>query len=257
MFVPLVIMVLASILFSLWLLSLYLKNASIIDIFWGPGFAIVAWICIWQHNGKLSWGHWLLAWMVSVWALRLGIYLAWRNVGKGEDYRYRAMRKRIGPRFWWVSLGSVFALQGALMWLISQPIQVFILTDSKQHLSLFSWITMGIWLAGLYFETMGDISLARFKANPNNAGKVMDQGLWRYTRHPNYFGDFLAWWGLTGFTLSLGAPWWLVVSPLLMTLLLMRVSGVPLLEKALKSRRPGYADYIRKTSSFFPRPPKP
>ena len=189
--------------------------------------------------------------------MRLGAYLAWRNLGKGEDYRYRAMRERIGPKFWWVSLVSVFGLQAALMFVISTPIQAALAASAPAKLGVLGYLALACWAVGLAFESVGDLQLARFKADPQNAGKVMDRGLWRYTRHPNYFGDFLVWWGLYGVAVAIGAPWWTIFSPAIMTVLLTRVSGVPLLEASLTRKRAGYADYVRRTSSFFPRPPKP
>jgi steroid 5-alpha reductase family enzyme len=240
----------------LWLVSVGIRNVSIIDIFWGPGFAIVAWVIAAQRGLTLSGGQWLLLVLVSVWALRLGAYLAWRNLGKGEDYRYAAMRSRIGPRFWWVSLLSVFGLQGALIFVISLPVQAALLCAVPGALGPLGALGLSLWSIGLAFEAIGDAQLARFKADPASAGKVMDQGLWRFTRHPNYFGDFMIWWGLFGLSWSLGAPWWSVVSPLLMSYLLTRVSGVPMLEAAMTHRRVGYDEYVRRTSAFFPRRPK-
>lgn len=242
-------------LFTLWLVSVAVKDASIVDVFWGPGFALVAWTCAWTRDFQLDAGQWLLVALVTVWALRLGLYLGWRNLGKGEDRRYAAMREGVGEWFWLVSLGTVFGLQGVLMYVISTPIQTALLGPGG-GVGLLAMLGALVWLVGLVFEAVGDAQLARFKADPDNAGAVMDRGLWRYTRHPNYFGDFTVWWGLFLVAAGLGAPWWTVVAPVIMSILLMRVSGVPLLERSLKQRRPGYEDYVRRTSAFFPRPPK-
>lgn len=242
---------------SLWALSVALRDASIVDIFWGPGFALLAWVCARERGFELGSGQWLLVILVSVWALRLGGYLAWRNLGHGEDRRYQAMRARIGPRFWLISLGSVFGLQGVLMFMVSSPVQAALLTAGETALGPLAYAGLALWIVGFGFETVGDAQLARFKADPANAGAVMDRGLWGWTRHPNYFGDFMVWWGLFVIALSLGAPWWTLVSPVIMSVLLMRVSGVPMLERTIGERRPGYSEYVARTSSFFPRPPKP
>jgi len=240
---------------GLWIWSVALRNASIVDVFWGVGFALVA------ANG-FCWGHastaprsLLISAMVALWGLRLGAHLLLRNAGHGEDPRYVAMRRRWGARFWWVSFFTVFALQGAILWFVSLPIQV---VQAAPGGPLGGWDAVGVavWLVGLVFESVGDLQLARFKADPGNASSVMDRGLWRYTRHPNYFGDFCVWWGL--FIVALSAPLgpYTLASPALMAFLLLRVSGVPLLERGMSERRPGYADYIRRTSAFFPRPPR-
>ncbi len=250
-------LVLATVLFCLWLLSLAIRDASIVDIFWGPGFALVAWVCAYTQDFALSTGQWLLLVLVSLWAVRLGAYLAWRNLGHGEDRRYQAMRARAGRRFWSWSLYAVFGLQGTLLFIISSPVQTTLLTDSGAALGPLSWIGVALWAVGFVFESVGDAQLARFKADPANADQVMDRGLWGWTRHPNYFGNFMIWWGHFVIAISLGAPWWTLVAPVIMSILLMRVSGVPLLERGMAERRSKYADYIERTSAFFPRPPRP
>lgn len=251
-------LVLLACLVVLWLVATAIRDVSIIDVFWGPGFAIVGWTIALSRAGALTSGQWLLLALVTAWGLRLGAYLAWRNLGKGkgEDYRYAAMRSRIGPRFWWVSLLSVFGLQGVLIWVVALPLQAALLLDGSAQVGPVGVLGLASWAIGLTFEALGDAQLARFKADPANAGKVMDRGLWRFTRHPNYFGDFMVWWGLFGVAWSLGAPWWTALSPAIMSYLLMKVSGVPMLEAALGKRRAGYADYVRRTSAFFPRPPR-
>jgi steroid 5-alpha reductase family enzyme len=182
--------------------------------------------------------------------MRLSGYLAWRNVGKPEDFRYRAMRDRRPRAFPVLSLLTVFALQGVLMWIVALPLQ----TATGSGNTPVTLITIGflLWATGFIFESVGDWQLARFKSDPDNEGRVMDRGLWRYTRHPNYFGDFLVWWGFYFLALASGAPVWSIVGPLVMSLLLLRISGVTLLEKSLKRRRPGYAAYVARTSPFFP-----
>jgi len=245
----------------LWLGSLAVGNASIVDIFWGPVFALVTWaVFAWVGGHDLPAGgggrRLLLACLVSAWGLRLGGYLAYRNLGKGEDYRYVAMRQKAGGRFWIVSLFKVFLLQGFLLWVVSLPVQVGQLPSTPEGIGPLALAGAAVWAAGLFFEAVGDAQLARFKADPAHRGLVMDRGLWRYTRHPNYFGDFLVWWGLYLVALEGPGTWWTFVGPLLMSFLLIRVSGVAMLEKTIGTRRPGYAEYVRRTSAFFPLPPR-
>ncbi len=239
----------------LWGLSLLMRNASIIDCFWGLGFILVCTVGLRFHNPPTP-HQVLLAGMVFLWGARLSLYLTRRNWGQPEDYRYKAMRDHNGPSFAWKSLFTVFLLQGFLTWFISLPLQVAIAAESPVPWDGLALVGVVIFLAGLTFESIGDWELARFKAKPENQGKVMDQGLWRYTRHPNYFGDALVWWGL--YITALPAPYvtYTVLSPLVMTLLLMKVSGVPLLEKRMAETRPKYAEYARKTPAFFPWRPK-
>ncbi len=194
--------------------------------------------------------------LCALWGGRLGSYLLWRNWGAGEDYRYRAMRRRHGDRFGRVSLVTVFGLQGVLQWIVSLPLQVAILAPTQPGLGALDALGAGLVALGLGSEAIGDWQLARFKRDPANAGRVMDRGLWRYTRHPNYFGDSLVWWGL--YAIACGAPGGVLTlpGPALMTWLLLRVSGVALLERSLMARKPGYAEYAARTSAFLPWPPR-
>jgi steroid 5-alpha reductase family enzyme len=234
---------------GLWLISLPIKNSSIVDIFWGLGFVLVAWLSWWQASSSPRAE--LMVGLVSLWGVRLAGYLAWRNLGHGEDARYTAMRKRHGVAWAWRSLPIVFLLQGALVLVISAPVQLAV--SQGGALGPLDLVGAGLVVIGVAFETIGDLQLAAFKRA--HTGQVMDRGLWRYTRHPNYFGDAVTWWGLFVIALAAGG-WWTVFSPVLMTTLLLRVSGVTLLEKTLK-KRPGYDEYVRRTSVFFPWPPKP
>jgi steroid 5-alpha reductase family enzyme len=238
-----------------WVLSLVLRNASIVDIVWGLGFVVVAWVVAWRIEIGSDRQR-LIVVMTTVWGLRLAIYLFVRNHGKGEDFRYRAMRKKWGARFPLISLGTVFLFQGVMMWIVSLPVQLGQMRP-KTGIGVLSIIGVVVWLVGLMFEVVGDAQLARFKADPANAGKVMDQGLWRYTRHPNYFGDACVWWGIA--LVAAEAPFgrWGFIGAIVMTVLLRRVSGVTLLEKSLVKRRARYEDYVARTSPFIPRPPKP
>ena len=239
-----------------WLLSLVLRNASIVDIVWGLGFVVVGWVSFLTTDETGSRQTVLLV-LVTIWGARLGAYLLWRNAGKGEDFRYVKMRKHWGPRFPIISLATVFTLQGVLMYLGSLPVQYGMTIDPDHAVGPIGYLGELLWAVGMFFEAVGDWQLARFKADPANAGKIMDRGLWRYTRHPNYFGDFAVWWGIWLVVIDAGlAGWWTVIGPVVMTVLLVRVSGKGLLERNLKRRRPGYDEYIARTSGFFPWPPK-
>jgi steroid 5-alpha reductase family enzyme len=240
-----------TLMFLLWLLSLARKDASIVDSFWGVGFAAIAWVCFAITNGytprKL-----LITTLVTIWGLRLAIHIFRRNHGKGEDFRYRRMRARYKERFALVSLFTVFGLQGVLMWVISFPVQVAQISPAPDRLTWLDYLGVAVWVIGFLFEAVGDWQLMRFKADSNNRGKVMDRGLWAYTRHPNYFGDATLWWGLFLIALSTPGSLWTVISPLVMTVLLIKVSGVALLEKSLVKTKPQYGDYLRRTNAFFP-----
>lgn len=238
----------------LWLISIKIKNVSIVDLFWGFGFVVAAAVYFIFTEGfetrKI-----LLMTMVAIWGLRLSIYLAWRNIGKGEDFRYQKFRKDFGEdRYWWYSFFSVFLLQGLLMWFISVPLlgaQFY----TGNSLGILDFIGVAIWLIGFTFEAGGDIQLAKFKANQANKGKVLDTGFWHYTRHPNYFGDAAVWFGYALICLSAGS-YFPILGSLLMTALIIKVSGVALLEKTLNTSKPGYQEYVRKTSAFIPWFPK-
>lgn len=237
-----------------WVVSVLIKNASIVDIVWGLGFVAVSWVLSWRVDGD-SGRQTLLAVMVGVWGLRLGGYLAKRNIGHGEDFRYVLMRRRWGAKFPVVSLLTVFTLQGVLMWVVSLPVQ-FGSGDATPGVGPLAVIGIVVWVVGFAFEVIGDAQLARFKSDPANKGQVMDKGLWRYTRHPNYFGDALLWWGIGIVGAETGSGVIGLVGPVAMTVLLTRVSGVPMLEHSMAKRRPGYTEYVARTSAFIPRPPR-
>ena len=238
----------------LWLLSLRLRNAAIVDIFWGSGFGLLAWLYFALSAGFLP-RKLLVATLVTIWGVRLSVHIWRRNHGRPEDFRYRAWRVQWAGNFAWRSLLQVFMLQGALMWLISAPLLLAQTATAPAALGLLDGLGTLLWLAGFIFEAGGDWQLERFKANPDNAGRIMDSGLWRYTRHPNYFGDALLWWGLYLLAAANPTGVWALGSPLLMTVLLIRVSGVTLLEKSL-GQRPEYREYIARTPAFFPWRPK-
>jgi len=241
--------------FAIWLLSLIKGDASIVDVFWGLGFVVVAWLTFLQADGYLG-RKALITLLTTLWGLRLALYILVRNWGHGEDRRYRAWRAQYGPRFWWVSLFTVFGLQGLLLWIISLVLQVGQISAIPARLVIFDLLGVMIWTAGFIFEAVADWQLYRFKADPENKGKVMNKGLWAYTRHPNYFGETLVWWGLFLITLATPGSGWVVISPVLITFLLLKVSGVTLLEKTIVESRPEYEEYIKSTSSFIPWFPK-
>ncbi len=241
---------------ALWLLSLARRDASVVDLWWGPGLAWIGWAAAWLFPDGDPARRSLVLWLVSLWGLRLGAWLLWRSWGAGEDFRYRALRARAGRHFAWQSLGSVFLLQGLLQWVVSLPVQLALLRPAG-GLGPLDALGLGLFAVGMFFECVGDWQLARFKADPASAGRVMDRGLWRFTRHPNYFGDFLVWWGLYAIALPVPGGVFTAAGPLLLTFLLLRVSGVALLERDIGKRRPGYAEYARRTSAFLPRPPRP
>jgi steroid 5-alpha reductase family enzyme len=239
---------------SLWLISIPLRDVSIVDPAWGPAFVLAALACAVAGSGDSA-RRWLLFGLTAVWGLRLGAYLTVRKLGdSAEDRRYAVMRERKGSSFVPWSLVAIFGLQGLLVLVVSLPVQV----AAERPTSLTAAAIPGVvvFLVGLAFEAIGDEQLRRFKADPGNQGKVMDRGLWRYTRHPNYFGDFCVWWGLWLVALPAGGVVWTLIGPAVMSTLLIRVSGKALLEKDMAERRPGYAEYIRRTSGFFPLPPK-
>lgn len=236
----------------MWLLSVKLRDVSIVDSAWSIFFLLFALVFAWRQGDRSVATFAMLA-LVAAWALRLSIYIIWRNHGHGEDRRYQAIRARNQPNFEFKSLYLVFLLQAVLAFVIAMPLLPAL--NGANDANLVTWLGMAVAAFGLLFETVGDAQMARFKADPASAGQVMDRGLWRYTRHPNYFGESVFWWGVWIASASLGGAW-TVFSPLLMTFLLLRVSGVPLLEADLKQRRPAYAEYLRTTSSFVPWPPK-
>jgi steroid 5-alpha reductase family enzyme len=239
----------------IWLVSLFLKNSSIVDIFWGAGFVLSNWVYFALTPDGFSTRKWLISLIVTVWGLRLSLYILWRNWGKVEDFRYRKWREDAGSKWWWQSFFKVFLIQGVLMWAISAPLLAAQISRTPSYLSVLDYLAAAVWAVGFFFEAVGDWQLARFKAYPANKGKVMSQGVWRYTRHPNYFGDSAQWWGYYLIAAAAGGVW-TIWSPIIMTILLLRVSGASLLERTLKETRPGYKEYIENTSEFIPWFPK-
>jgi steroid 5-alpha reductase family enzyme len=240
---------------TIWVLSLVLRDSSIVDIFWGLGFIAITWTLAAAGPGELTSRAWLMASLVTVWGLRLSLHILWRNWGRGEDFRYRAWREHAGHAWWWRSYFKVFLLQGVIMWLVAAPVVAVFGRVPQRPLNWIDALGAAAWLVGFFFEAAGDWQLSRFKADAANKGKLFTGGVWRYTRHPNYFGDAAVWWGHYLVAVASGA-WWTIYSPVLMTFLLVRVSGVSMLESALRDSKPGYREYIESTSAFFPLPPR-
>jgi steroid 5-alpha reductase family enzyme len=239
-----------------WLWSVRSSNAGIVDVFWGPGFLLAALVYYALTPEGFLPRKVLIVMLVAVWGLRLGLHLGLRNIGKREDPRYARWRAE-GGRLWWLhSYLKVFVLQGVIMWLVAMPLLLAQASPLPDYLTVFDYAAILVWGVGFFFEAVGDWQLTRFKADPANQGRVMESGLWKYTRHPNYFGDAACWWGYGLVALSVPFGFLGLLSALAMTLLLMRVSGVPLLESRLKETRPDYAAYIARTNAFFPGPPR-
>ena len=238
----------------LWALSLALKDVSIVDIFWAPGFAMVAWLVA-ALAPAITPRTIVILLLTSCWALRLGGHILLRKRHEpGEDHRYTVIRTEQGASFWWKSLFMIFWLQALLLWLVSWPLQAAVVSSAP--FNVLDGIGAALAAGGIVLEGVADWQLTRFRADAANKGKVLDSGVWGWSRHPNYFGDFMMWWGFFLLGIAAGGPWWLAASPLVMSALLIRYSGAGLMEETIKDRRPGYADYVRRTSLFVPWPPK-
>lgn len=244
--------VMAAIALVTWGVSVAKRDVSIVDSVWAIFFFAGA--LAYAENAPTAGPRTpMIIALVTLWMLRLSGYITWRGWGEPEDHRYQAIRKRNEPNFALKSLYLIFALQAVLAWIISLPLLAAI--GSPAPLNPIDYVGASLWLFGFLFETVGDFQLARFKADPKNRGKVMDKGLWRHTRHPNYFGEFCLWWGFY-LVAAAGGGWWTIAAPLLVSFLLLKVSGVTMLEKDIGNRRPKYRDYIARTPTFFPGPAK-
>ena len=252
----------ALLMFATWIWSVVRKDAGVVDIAWGLGFVVVAAVAYLQGEAAGP-RRLLLPALVTLWGLRLSAFLAWRNLvaqmypggelNLKEDRRYGAMRRKHGERFWWVSLFTVFGVQGALLFFISLPLQVMQAIPGRTDLGWVDYLGVLVFLGGLFFETVGDIQLLNFRLNPGSHGQVLNTGLWRFSRHPNYFGDSTAWWGMFIVAASSGlGVVATVLSPILLTVMLLKVSGVALTERNIVERRPKYKQYIESTSAFLP-----
>lgn len=235
-----------------WFISLLNRNVSIVDGAWALMFVAAAAVYAHgagQHTGRMA----LILVLLVLWAVRLSSHIIVRNWGEPEDRRYRDIREKYEPHFALKSLGIVFWLQAGLAWIISMPLWPALTVPVEPE--VFDVLAVAVWTVGMVFESVGDWQLSRFKADPANSGRVMDRGLWRYTRHPNYFGECLIWWGFYLFAVPTGA-WWTIGGPLLLTYLLLKFSGVTLLEQTIVRRRPAYRDYMARTNAFIPGPPR-
>lgn len=241
----------AAMMLMLWIVSLIIRNAGIVDIFWSLGFVLIT-VISWVATDDANWRSALILVLTIIWGLRLSLHIFIRQIGKREDRRYGAWRLQHGKRFWIVSLWLVFGLQGLLLWIISMSLQVGIVLPSPDTITVFDFIGIALWAFGFLWEAIGDTQLFLFKRNPANKGKVFDRGLWRFSRHPNYFGEAVLWWGF--YVLSVSSGWGALTffSPVILTFLLLRVSGVAMLDRFMKASNPQYAEYIESTNAFLP-----
>lgn len=235
-----------------WIVSVIKRNVTLVDSLWSLFILLAGSVYIF-HENTLTSRDFLLISLILIWSIRLSLYLTWRNRGGHEDHRYQTIRRNNNPHFWLKSLYIIFGLQVILAWIVSLPLLGA--ANSTNDLNWLDGIGFALFLLGFAWQSIGDWQLSRFKAKAENRHKVLDSGLWHYSRHPNYFGEFCIWWGFYLIALAAGA-WWSIAGPLLMTLLLLKVSGVALLEKDIGTRRPDYAGYIRRTNAFFPGKPR-
>lgn len=255
---------LIAVILILWAIAVRLRDVSFVDAFWAFGMVLLAWASAWQAGTGAPHGQWLLG-LTTLWGLRLAIHLFLRWRAAGEDPRYQKILSGVMKQRGWSwalsALVMVFLMQAPLLFITSLPAQIGIwasAADPASAIGLLGWLGIVAALIGIAFETIGDAQLDRFRRNPANKGRVLDTGLWRYTRHPNYFGDTLTWWGIWLVAADIG-PWAAlasVIGPIFLTFTLTRWSGKALLEKGLHKSRPGYADYVQRTSGFIPWPPK-
>jgi steroid 5-alpha reductase family enzyme len=242
---------------NVWfLLSLIAKRNDVADVAWGLGFMLIGWASFFYTNNAYqnNMRGFATCLLVSIWGLRLAWHIYARNKNKKEDYRYEQWRKDWGKTFFIRSYGQIFMLQGTLLFIISLPL-LFI---NKNYGQPFGWLDLFgtvVWIIGFLFESVGDAQLANFIKDPANKGKLMQRGLWAYTRHPNYFGEVVQWWGIWLVALSVPGAWLTIVGPLTITFLILKVSGIPLLEKKMQ-HHPEFADYAKRVSVFIPLPPK-
>ncbi|MGD8369692.1 MAG: DUF1295 domain-containing protein [Desulfobacterales bacterium] len=238
-----------------WFVSLAIRNVTIVDSLWGLGFVLLAWVTFFSAQGAPARGLLICA-LVTLWGVRLAVYLTRRNWKKPEDPRYGTWRREAGERFWIVSLVKVFWIQALFLWVIALGVQYGIAQPSPAGLTWLDAVGALISLAGIGIESAADAQLARFKKDPENRGRVMDRGLWGWSRHPNYFGESLVWWGIFLIALSTPVSFWTIVSPVVITLVLTKMTGVALTEKTIKEKRPEYRRYIETVPAFFPKIPK-
>jgi steroid 5-alpha reductase family enzyme len=238
-----------------FVVALRVGRHAVVDVAWGLGFVAIALASFAAAAGVGDDSRRALVLVLTtVWGVRLAVHIARRSRGKGEDPRYAELLGRAHGNRTWFTIRKVYLTQAALMWFVSLPVQVGVFQDAG--LGAVAWVGVAVWVVGMFFEAVGDLQLQRFRDDPGSRGKVLDTGLWRYTRHPNYFGDACVWWGIWMVAADAWPGVLTVLSPLVMTWLLARGTGKPLLEKDIADRRPGYADYVRRTSGFVPLPPR-
>lgn len=240
----------------MWLISLKIKNSSIVDIIWGFGYVLVNWVVFFVTPQEFMARKWIIAILVTIWGLRLTFHIFFRNKGKPEDFRYAAWRKEHGKNWWWYSYLQTFMLQGGLMLLISAPIIHTHATGTPARIGVLEILGILVWSIGFFFEAVGDLQLNQFKKDPTNKGKLLNSGVWRYTRHPNYFGDAAQWWGFYLIAAGSTLGFLTIFSPIIMTFFLLKVSGVAMLERSMVDRKPGYREYMQTTNAFIPWFPK-
>jgi steroid 5-alpha reductase family enzyme len=240
-------------LFIAFLVGIIKKDNSVMDVFYGGGFILVAWSTF-ILNGQFALRQIFVTILVTIWGIRLATYVLIRNWGKGEDQRYKNMREDWGDNVVINSLLRIYLFQGLIIFLVVFPVS-FINFSDNPSLWFLDYIGVFIWIIGFLFETVGDIQLYRFLNDPANKGKVFDKGVWRYTQHPNYFGEVTQWWGI--YIIAIGVPFGFltIFGPIIITYMIINVSGVKLLNKAFEGDSE-YAKYKRRTSQFFPLPSK-
>ncbi len=249
-------LILGGILFSymsFWFIVSAIKGRNdIADVAWGLGFILLSWSAM--ILGQVSIRGLLVNLLITIWGLRLAWHIYKRNRNKHEDYRYAEWRKEWGKWFFIRSYLQVYLLQGLFLYLIVQPV-IFIHSQINGNLGFFDLFGLLIWIVGFYFESTADAQLKEFVSNKDNKGKLLESGLWKFSRHPNYFGEVTQWWGIFVFALSIQGGWVTIIGPLTITVLILFVSGIPLLEKKYAGR-PDFEDYKKRTSIFLPLPPK-
>jgi steroid 5-alpha reductase family enzyme len=252
---PFTLLAVLLVLGTTFVVALRVGRHAVVDVAWGLGFVAIAVASYLASGGEgAATRRLVLLVLPGLWGLRLGVHIARRSRGHGEDPRYEALMSKATGNKAWFAFRRVYLTQGAVMWFVSLPIQVGMFSTPGP--TWLTWLGVLVWAVGLFFEAVGDAQLQRFRDDPASKGQVLDTGLWRYTRHPNYFGDACVWWGIGLVAISAWPGILTIASPVLMTWFLARGTGKPLLEKGMADRRPGYADYVRRTSGFFPLPPR-
>jgi len=233
----------------LYVVALIRRDNTIIDIAWGPGILLISLTTLWS-SGAVVGRQLLVLILVAIWAVRLGSHIFLRNTGQPEDFRHAALRQSGGAHFWFLMFFRVFLLQGVLLIVLALPV-IYLNATSGPGLSWRDWIGAALWAVGFLWEAISDYQLARFRHHAANAGRILQTGLWKYSRHPNYFGEALLWWGIWSIASSVPGAWMTVIGPLAITLILLRVSGIPALESRQR-HNPEFREYARRTSAFIP-----